>query len=413
MEAEIRAKKKKRRVLFVDDEKRVLDGLRRMLRPFRKSLELHFALNGKDALELMNDKKFDVVVSDMRMPGMDGAEFLMKVKERYPETMRIILTGQTSQEATLRAIGIAHQFLDKPCEPEKLKYVLERAVFIKKLMTHPKLEKIVAGIGALPPLPDIYKEIQTKLSDPDVSIQEIAEIIEKDISMSAKILQLVNSAFFGHFSHVESPEKAVHLLGLETIKSIVLTLRIFEQYEGIENMPFSMKDLWMHSLRVGQLSRLIAGSMTEKQSIIDDAFIAGMLHDIGKLLLGVNKPQKYQDALELAENESISIYEAETRLFGAGHAEIGGYLIGLWGLPGPVIEAIVYHHRPQKYPSKEFDALTAVLAADFLEHEKHPENKIGNPSPIQEKHFEKIGCLEKFDEWQRIRDEGEELKDEL
>ena len=219
----------KRRILFVDDEPNILDGLRRMLRSMRKEFDLYFAESGKEALELMNQNEFDVVVSDMRMPGMDGAELMTEIQKRYPHSIRIMLTGQADEESTLRTIGVVHQFLAKPCDPEKLKNILLRASALHRLMIDGKLKDIVSSIDTLPSLPSVYVKLQKKIREPEASLDDIGEIISQDIAMTAKILQLVNSAFFGLYQKVESPARAVKLLGLDTIKALVLVSQIFSE----------------------------------------------------------------------------------------------------------------------------------------------------------------------------------------
>ncbi len=394
-------KPEKKNIIFVDDEKRVLDGLRRMLRPLRKKLNMYFAESGKEALELMVRQECDIIISDMRMPGMNGAELLARVKDEYPATMRIILTGQASEDSTMRTVGVAHQFLDKPCEPERLKNVITRALFIKKLMGFPALEKLVSGMGTLPSLPDVYAEMQAKLSDPESSLDEIAACVERDVAMCAKMLQLVNSAFFGHFSNVDSPAKAVQLLGLETIKALVLSLHIFQEYEG-EKLPFSIKELWDHSLKVGELAKKIAHHETGDEKIMNASFMAGMLHDIGKLVLAAGLPVRYREAMENANENGQPLWQAETGQFKVSHAEVGGYLMGLWGLPGPVVEPIAYHHRPEKYPGEKFDSLTAVSVADFLLHEQDE-----TPPEFDMTNLSRIGSVEKLSDWRGLRQEME------
>ena len=403
-------KPQKKNIIFVDDEKRVLDGLGRMLRPLRKKLNMYFAESGIDALDIMSEKEFDIIVSDMRMPGMDGADLLARVKEHYPATMRIILTGQASEDSTMRTVGVAHQFLDKPCEPERLKNVIARALFIKKLLTFPALEKLVAGIGTLPSLPEVYAEMQEKLADPESSIDDVASCIKKDVAMCAKILQLVNSAFFGHFSEVKNPAKAVHLLGLETIRALVLSLHIFQGYEG-RKLPFSIEDLWEHSLRVADLARKIAQHESSDEKIMDSSFMAGMLHDIGKLILAAGFSDRYSMAIKIAQEEEIAHWQAETKTFRVSHAEVGAYLMGLWGLPGPVVEPIAYHHRPEKYPSEGFDALTAVSVANFMIHE-HDNEAEAHAVSLNMEHLMRIDCIDKLPEWRRIYQENMEDSDE-
>ncbi len=392
---------RKKNIIFVDDEKRVLDGIRRMLRPLRKQLNMHFAESGREALEIMSNEEFDIIVSDMRMPGMDGAELLARVREQFPATMRIILTGQASEESTMGTVGVAHQFLDKPCEPERLKNVIARAFFIKKLMSYPVLEKLVAGLGTLPSLPDIYAEMQEKLADPESSLEDVARCVEKDVAMCAKILQLVNSAFFGHFAEVTSPLKAVGLLGLETIRSLVLSLHIFQEYEGAK-LPFSIEELWNHSLLVAELAHKIAQHTTDNEKVMDASFMAGMLHDIGKLILAAGLPDRYAKVIQGMKDEQLPCWQAETREFKVSHAEVGAYLMGLWGLPGPVVEPIAYHHRPEKYPSESFDSLTAVAVADYLLRKLDEGAGDVNAGQFDLSYLTRINCVEKMSEWAAI-----------
>jgi len=393
----------KRRVLFVDDDQMVLDGLRRMMRPLRKALDMKFALGGQEALKLMENEEFDVIVSDMRMPGMDGASLLEEVKKRYPGTMRVVLTGQASEDATMKVVKAAHQFLDKPCEPERLKEVLQRALFIKRLMTHPALERLVAGLESLPSLPEIYTEIQRLLEDPESSVDDVAELVAKDVAMSAKILQLVNSAFFGHFQKVETPQKAVHLLGLETLKALVLSLHVFSQFSDHERLPFSIEALWKHSLSVAALAKVLALKENLSEMEVDNAFLGGLLHDIGKLVLAANMPDEYRQAMEHADKEGMELFQAEVDFFKAGHPEVGAYLMGLWGLPGPVVEAIAYHHRPDRYPSQRFDSFSAVYAANVLDYEDKSDFSMAGSIPqFDVEYLRRIGCDRKVEIWRDL-----------
>ncbi|MCD6388803.1 MAG: HDOD domain-containing protein [Desulfobulbaceae bacterium] len=384
----------KKRILFVDDEPNILDGMKRMLRSLRKGLDMHFAESGRKALEIMAQQPVDVVVSDMRMPGMNGAELLAETKEKYPQIIRIMLTGQADEKSVLRTIGLVHQFLAKPCEPERLKITLHRACLLSNLLTQPDLRKVVAGIDILPSLPSVYVEVQKLLADPDSSVGDVAHCISKDIGMSAKVLQLVNSAFFGLFQHVKSPEQAVHLLGLDNIKALVLTVQVFAQYEGGGMSSVFLKELMNHSMAVGACAQKIAEQAGNKE-LADHALIAGLMHDVGKLVLAANMGEEYGQALALAKDENVSIQEAEFKIFKAGHAEIGAYLLGLWGFPSPVIDAIAYHHRPQKYPGTSFEPLTAVYAANILAHEQ------GGLSG-QDEYLARVGCLEQIENWREL-----------
>ncbi len=390
----------KKRILFVDDEQNILDGMKRMLRSLRKGLDMQFADSGRRALEIMAEKPADVIISDMRMPGMDGAELLREIQEKYPQAIRIMLTGQADDESVLRTIGVVHQFLAKPCEPERLKTTLHRACLLNNLLTHPLLRKVVARINTLPSLPDIYLELRELLADPESSVDDVAQCIARDIGMSAKIMQLVNSAFFGHFQNVKNPEQAVHLLGLDTIKSLVLTVRIFADYEKDQPAGISLAELMNHSMAVGGLAQKIAENAGTGE-MADEALIAGLMHDVGKLVMAANLPAEYGLIQELREKEGLAVFQAERKIFKAGHAEIGAYLLGLWGFPSPVIDAIAYHHRPGKYPGKTFEPLTAVYAANLIIYNKDKKTADDQYEPDND-YLDRVGCLDSFPEWVKI-----------
>ncbi len=392
----------KKRILFVDDEKLVLDGLRRALRSMRKIVEMDFATGGHEALEAMSRQPFDVVVCDMRMPGMDGAQLLLKVKERYPSTIRIILTGQADDSATKRAIHVAHQFLMKPCEHEKLKTILKRACLLHELMTHPFLKSTVSGIDHLPSLPDIYIKIQQILDDPGSSVEDLAAVVEKDIAMSSKLLQLVNSAFFGYFNDVKSPAKAVHLLGIETVKSLVLALKVFSGFENEETDPDFLTYLWNHSFETAIFSRAIMNSVSEDKTDVENAFVSGLLHDIGKLVLASSLHEDYKKAMEIAQKDQVELRRAEFRVFRASHAEVGGYLLGIWGIPGDVVEAVTFHHRSHQYPGKHFTIAATVACADMISHTLQPETCIGSMPVLDPKIFVNQEMTGEIDKWQQM-----------
>ena len=391
----------KRSILFVDDEPNILDGLRRMLRSMRKDFELCFAENAKEALEMMENGEFDVVVSDMRMPGMDGAELLTEIQRRHPHSIRIMLTGQADEESTLRTIGVVHQFLAKPCDPEKLKNILLRASALHRLMIDGKLKDIVSSIDTLPSLPSVYAKLQEKIREPEVSLDDIGEIISQDIAMTAKILQLVNSAFFGLYQTVESPARAVKLLGLDTVKALVLVTQIFSESK-VETDYFSVQNLLAHSMTVGVLSKKIAETETDEKESINNSYIAGLLHDIGKLILVSKMEEYYTDAVLLARQEHIPLRLAEKKIFQATHCDMGAFLIGLWGFPSDIVEAIGFHHQLGEYPADTFSPALAVHIANVMYYKFHQDETIGSVPEFNEEYLHKIGMGDKLQKWQDL-----------
>lgn len=364
-----------RRILFVDDEPRVLDGLKRMLHPMRREWEMAFANGGQQALEILDSGPFDVIITDMRMPGMDGHQLLEKVKQAHPQMVRIILSGYSDQDLILRSVRSAHQYLAKPCDAKSVQSTVARACALRDFLKDDSLVQVISQIDTLPSLPSLYMEVVDELASPDCNMQKIASIIAKDVGMTAKILHVANSAFFGLSHHVSSPARAVSILGTDTIKALVMTVQIFSQFDHSLPQGFSATELWNHSMRTGVLARTIAKLEGQEPAAVEDAFMGGILHDVGKLILVANLKEPYRRCLALGGESKRPLSDVEQELLGTSHAQVGAYLMGLWGLPNPIVESIAFHHSPLQCPDRSFSTLTAVHVADGLDHELDPAKK--------------------------------------
>lgn len=359
----------KRSILFVDDEPRVLSGLERMLRPMRHVWTMSFAQSGREALDLLKERHFDAVVTDIRMPVMNGLELLSEVKRLYPDTVRIILSGESDREMTLKAVNVSHQFLNKPCDTEILKDAISRVGELSLILQKDSIKAMVSRMDSLPSLPSLYVEIMQEIQSRDSSIKKIGDIIGRDLGMTAKILQLVNSSYFSLPRHISSPEQAVFLLGLDTIKSLVLSIHVFSRFK-LKNMPDSyLRRLWDHSMITAQSSKRIATQERQEQIVIDNSFMAGLLHDSGKLVMASCFNDQYGELVSSVKDNGL-FTKKEKEIFDVTHAEAGAYLMGLWGLPHSIIEAIAFHHAPGRSMTRQFTPLTAVYIADMLEQEK-------------------------------------------
>jgi len=391
---------KRRKVLFVDDQPNVLQGLKRAMRSLSKSWDLYFVSSAQEAIELMEKEPIDAVVTDMCMPNMNGSKLLRYVIERFPKTVRIVLSGYSSPKTVMDLIGVTHQYLPKPCDAETLKRTVERALAMRDILDNEEIKALLSRLDRLPSLPSLYSELVAELDSPDASIKRVGEIISKDVAMVAKILHLVNSAFFGLVRRVSSPTQAVALLGLDTIKALVLSIKVFSQFDAQKIKVFSLDKLWMHSVSVGSLARNIAKLEGCDRQEIDDSFMAGLLHDLGKLVLADNMPDQYAEAIEIARREGIPYHEAERRVFSASHAEVGACLLGLWGLPEPLIEAVWLHHNPSRSPIRSFSALTAVHIADVLAARTlHPSIEGCQPE-MDADYISALGLSERMSAWE-------------
>ncbi len=169
-----------KRILFVDDEQQILDGMRNMLRKNRHVWEMVFVSSGEAALAEMAERPFDVIISDMRMPHMDGAALLAIVRERFPRTARFVLSGQADHEAVYRALQYTQQFLSKPCDPQELLNVVQRTCAFQDIVAHEDVRQAVGKLGQLPSASTLYLQLCEALDDPETPSQRIAEIVGQD-----------------------------------------------------------------------------------------------------------------------------------------------------------------------------------------------------------------------------------------
>src|SRR5208337_1864215 len=384
-----------KRILFVDDEPMVLTGLKRSLRPMRAEWEMVFAEGGAEALAALAGQDFDIIVTDMRMPGMDGAQLLEEVQKR---SLRMVLSGQSDRETILRSVNPAHQFISKPCEGEELKSRLIRALAPKDLLQNPALREIVTKLDYLPSLPPAFLQLNEELRRPEPSLQKIDELIGADMAMTAKILKLVNSAFFCLPCTISSASHAVQLLGLDTLRTLVLTAHVFEQFQSRLLSADDVRQLSDHSLAVSNSARKIARLEKAEKHIQEESLTAGLLHDAGKLILASTLGEQYGKVLEHMEKANVGLYAAERELLGCSHAQVAAYLFGLWGLPGTIVEAVAWHHDPSGSLSVKFSPLAAVHVASAY-HDKKNSSRLRGRTPVDAAFLAGIGCAEREKAW--------------
>lgn len=392
-----------KKILFVDDNQSVLAQAYEMLQPLKSQHQVTLVDTGEKALKLVLRDSYDIVISDIQMPGMNGAELLRHIQRHSPHTVRIILSQNANNYELLKRMAeLAHQFIAKPLDTRSLYESLEKALTLSDLVKNESLRKLLLGVRALPSYPGLYLEIVAELKKANPSADRVGEIISQDIGMSAKMVQLVNSAYFGLARTVTDPLQATVILGLETIRDLVLSLQVFSQFELSKLNRLGLDNVWDHSLSVGMMSRTIVKSMTSDKEMINSAFLAGLLHDMGKLLLAEHFTMKYYSTVSAARQQQFSLYECETRSFGATHGQLGAYLLGCWGLPVPVVEALAYHHDLEHFPGKSFSLPLAVHIADVFWYEERL-HASRTPAPkLNTRYIEKLGLGERIPGWQEM-----------
>jgi len=389
------------RILFVDDDPSVLQGLGRSLRKKRTEWDMVFAQGGVAGIEAMTEGEFGVIVSDVHMEDVDGFEVLKFAKEWQPEALRIVLTGQTQFDVSLRTVSVAHQCLAKPCDRYEVRESIERACTLRGLLGDESLRKTLSSIESLPTTPELFTKLTRLLEDEGTGAADIGALLQRDLGMSAKILQVVNSAFFGLPRRITNITEAVSFLGQRVIRAMVLGEEAFRPFRG--KGLFSATDLEReqdHGLQVARLARKLVGT----GDLAEGAFLAGMMHDIGWTVAGCLLPDLYRsfDAQRRAGRRGPTI---ERQTMGATHEAIGAFLLGAWGLPLTVVEAVAYHAEPHKVPHEQMDVVTAVHVATSLLYEMRTADGVFDtrPSgqPLNEPYLASLGLRGEIDGWRR------------
>ena len=352
------------RVLFVDDEELVLEGLAGLLRRDRRRWDLAFAGSGPQALALMDRVPVDVLVTDVRMPEMNGEELLTIVCERHPQVARIVLSGHADERSSHRLVSLAHQFLAKPSSAGAIRAVIERAQRLAGLMADERLRAVVGRVGALPLPSTVLRELLGVLDDDATSLREAATVVEHEPALCARVVQTVNSAFFGLPTGITNVGQAVSYLGARTLRSLVLSLEVLDAF-GPGATVAALDRVRARGVAAGGLAALIADDLAAP-GMADDAFLAGMLHDAGLLVVAARLPAELAEVRGRVARGDASEEEAERQVLGVSHAEIGAYLLGLWGLPYPVVDAVAHHRHPSQASGPDAQVLTAVHVAVAL-----------------------------------------------
>lgn len=389
----------KKRVLFVDDEPTLLKMYRVVFEQEQSDWDIVFANGAVEALDLMDKSPFNVIVSDMRMPGMTGAELVLEVMKRYPLTSRLIMSGYADQESVAQCLSATHQFLPKPCQLNVLRDTLSRVCALDDALMDPRIKNLVSQLNTIPSIPSLYFRIMEALSSPDASLSQIGEIISQDPGMTAKILQLVNSAFFGIARRISNPVEAIQMLGVGTVRSLVLSLHVFSCFDHVQFKNFSIERVWTHSLMTARIAQKIAKLEKVDRAVLDETYVGGMLHDIGKVMLASSLSEPYQQAATIAQERKVAMVEAEREVFGVSHAEVGAYLLGLWGLPITIVEAVALHQVPGRSAIKAFCPLTAVHAANVFEHQLNPNSPNGKTPELDMDYLAELGLADRVKVW--------------
>lgn len=390
-------------ILIVDEERFMHSALKRSFRHMRTEWDIRFADNPDDALKAMTTRPADVIISALQFSGRNGIQLLEDVCDQFPQTVRIVLSGCVDRDALLNSFKVAHQYLTKPFEDDDLIAAINAAFFIKKLLDNASLQTVVSRIDSLPSLPSLYIKLTEELKSEDASVSKIGDLISKDPGMTARLLKLANSSFFGRPLSISDPVKAVSMLGIDMVQAVVLTAGISEDFKRLKVKGFSMEGIWDHAVITASLCKAIAQNQGFEKKIINNTFTAGLLHDIGKLLIASHLRDSFAEIINHMNKHGTTMVAAEQQILGTTHAAIGAYLLGLWGLPVPIVEAVAHHHCPSEKDNNDLISLALVHTANVFANRGRRLTGDDNIIDWLDAAFlDRAGLLDNLDQWQSI-----------
>jgi putative nucleotidyltransferase with HDIG domain len=387
------------RILVFDEDPIIQQVIRRAFYAMHLDWEFVFSPSREETIEHIENRAFDAFICNVSGADSAEAELFFTAYEKRPEMLRFALTNPTKKETRIELAKYVHQCIAKPFDGWDLISILEKTLNNGSLLENDDLKRLIGKIKALPTLPRLYSQITEEINSTNVSLERIGKMIENDPAICAKVLQLVNSAFFGLKQNVTNPTQAITFLGVETIRDLVLTCDIFSQFNPRLLKRLGLSFLWDHSISVSGYARAITHAEQFSKSMISHGCTAGLLHDIGKLILAQNFPTAYGIALHQANNRKCALVDMEIESFGASHAEIGAFLLKRWGLPAIVVAAVGFHHFPERNPTSDFSPTTAVHAANYLDLVKHPYHGVGT-NELDQRYLQNLKLMDHVPMWE-------------
>ena len=348
-------------ILIVNDDPNLITGLKSNFSLQKRDWNLIFVGEETEAVSKLEIEKIDVIIADISLHRLDGTKLLKKVKDKYPHIIRIVLSGYANDHLALRHSRIVHQSIAKPTTPESIINTIEKANKLRNHLHDSELLSLINTIDVLPSLPEIYLKLEEEINAKSSSIEKLGNIISTDPAITTKILHLANSAFFGLPQRISNITQALNFLGINIIQNLVLTIKLFKALDTRTPNAAIYQNLWNHSNKVAFMAKQLANSVNLSKTDNEDTYLGGLLHDIGKIIL-LEKIEGIKIGADL------SFKEYEDRFTNITHADIGAYLLGLWGIPDSIVEAVAYHHSSENISINNFSPSTLVKLANKIVH---------------------------------------------
>jgi len=354
------------RLVLVDNEHHIAEAHRRALCTVRPEWKVVLASSAEAALRALEAEPTDVFIAELGKPPADGAALFEMVRDRWPATVRIALSEFAEKSVAVRLERSVHRFLHKPCDTYMLAMLIERSSTLRDIVSDPAVLAAIGGLQCIPRPPVTVQALEKVLADPDAGVIAVAAVVGRDASLTARILRVVNSSFFGVGRQVTRVDAAVNFMGVSLVRAITLADGATRSFTVTPD-ALDLDEWNQHAVRVAATARDITRAMCPNdRALADEAFLAGLLHDVGQVVLAGVAPSVWKEIERQATTELLPVNEIEVRQGRVSHSLVGAYLLSLWGLPSSVVEAVAFHHTPERLAGHMFDAAVAVHVADAL-----------------------------------------------
>jgi len=393
------------RILYLEESEQLVADLVNELRE-HKFWEVAHARDLQEARTLARKQPVDVALLSATMPDTDPVQVAEELTQLHPKLTTFILAPDAESGGGLAYASGRFQYLPKPCNPNALISAVERMAKLVSWLQNNTTLNLVSGLHSLPTIPSNYQGVIRTIHSADSSVQDIGEAINKDMGMTSRVLQVANSAYYGYSKKITNPTEAAQLLGIETLKSLVRYTHVLNNFPQTPASNAIFDKVWRHSIGVAAIARRITMLQTQNETLAEEAFTAGLLHDIGKLILMSIKPEEYKEVIRAAAEAKTPIHLLERVKLGTTHAETGGYLLSLWGIPLTILEAVAWHHFPSESTERTFSPLTAVHIADVADHRRTNRDNIKAVPALDERYLAEVGVTDKLRDWLEITPES-------
>ncbi len=362
----------KHQVIFVETQGRILDDLRSSLAGIYPEWHILLVADASAALELVLQRSVSVVLASFGSDMSGCEDFFRSIKDAAPEVIRTGLLPDPNQVTAEGTLEYAHECIASHCGVDQIEALITRGLSVwERTRENPRLAALMSDLHTLPTPPALYFDIRDELESPNGSARSVSLIIARDPAITAKLLKVANSGFYGTPRTISDLNEAIMLLGMEMVLALVLTAYLFDQLP----LPgVNLDVLWMHSFAVASLAKEIAREEGGNRSMISTCGIAGLLHDIGQLIFLTNASESYYPMVRRSGGDERMLMQMEIEQYGVSHPELGAHILSLWGLPEKVVQAVAYHHggniADAPLPSKAVCIAEWLLQGHNLEEEQ-------------------------------------------